>query len=694
MKRQIIHIIIIGFLCCADATAQHIVSGTIGDGRKPLAGVNVFLLGTIDGCMTDSVGRFSFVTQTTGEATLRATCIGFDDYSICTDVTQMTSMTITMSERAMAIDEVVVSASSFRFGRSDNFKTMDALDVVMAGNSCGDLVAALQTLPGTQKVGEDGKLYVRGGDSDECQTFINGMHVLVPYTTMVENSAVRGRFSPFLFKGINFSLGGYGAEYGQALSSVLPMETTDVATSDKLGVSTSLVDWNIGGSKAFSNSSLSFNAAYTDLSIYNEMLPDRNEWNRPYRSFAAETQYKAELNPWTVWKSYAGYDLTSFGISTDGRDLSLGEHNVYANSTTRMSLRGGWSGFVGAACSAVFKNIDGAMAQGDEYNNRRSEIHLKATISKVLSRKLKLTAGMEDMQRSSRMEYRLIPAGTSSEYNLNYNIMAAFAEMQYRLLPRLYLNTSLRAERLSQGSGWNIMPRATLSYVKSKDFQLSIMAGRYSQTPDDDYLAARGKHIWQSTADHAVASMSWKHGCTSLRIEPYYKWYRRLPLLDTSTEHLYTPTGKGYSRGVDIYVEHTPPVKGLTTTFAYSYNDSRRRYLDYTDMRRPGYTSQHNIRLTAKYSVGKVIFGIADSYATGREYEGRTTPYYNSCDINMTWLAAPRVIVYTSVSNVLGRDNVFRYDNGHPVTASRLRFFYIGIFISLKNNKAYEISNF
>lgn len=56
------------------------------------------------------------------------------------------------------------------------------------------------------KVGENGKLYVRGGESEECQTFINGMHVLVPYSTNTENTAVRGRFSPFIFKGINFLL--------------------------------------------------------------------------------------------------------------------------------------------------------------------------------------------------------------------------------------------------------------------------------------------------------------------------------------------------------------------------------------------------------------------------------------------------------------------------------------------------------
>ena len=248
MKQQVAHIIIM-LLAALSAKSQTTVSGVVTDGREPLAGANVFIIGTIDGCLTDSLGRFSFDTSLTGEQTLRATFIGFDDYTLTS--TQLSDLTITMRERATAIDEVVVTASTYSFGKSDNFKTMDALDVVMSGNSCGDVVAALQSLPGTQKVGENGKLYVRGGESDECQTFVNGMHVLVPYSTNVENNTVRGRFSPFLFKGINFSLGGYGGEYGQALSSVLPMETTDVATGDKFGVSASLVDWNIGLPQTF-----------------------------------------------------------------------------------------------------------------------------------------------------------------------------------------------------------------------------------------------------------------------------------------------------------------------------------------------------------------------------------------------------------------------------------------------------------
>jgi hypothetical protein len=213
MKHRIAHIILLLMTAC-NLAAQTTVSGTVSDGKEPLAGANVFIIGTIDGCLTDSLGRFSFTTSAENQATIKATFIGYEDYMLTTDISQLSDIHIRMKEQATTINEVVVTASTFSFGKSENFKTMDALDVVMSGNSCGDIVAALQSLPGTQKVGEDGKLYVRGGESGECQTFINGMHVLIPYSTNTEGSAVRGRFSPFLFKGINFSLGGYSGEYG------------------------------------------------------------------------------------------------------------------------------------------------------------------------------------------------------------------------------------------------------------------------------------------------------------------------------------------------------------------------------------------------------------------------------------------------------------------------------------------------
>ena len=694
MKHRVAHIILLLAVVC-NLTAQTTVSGTVTDGREPLIGANVFIVGTIDGCLTDSLGRFSFTTSIAGEATLKATFIGYEDYLLTADAGQLAHLTIKMSERATTISEVVVTASTFSFGKSDNFKTMDALDVVLAGNSCGDIVAALQTLPGTQTVGENGKLYVRGGESSECQTFVNGMHVLVPYSTNTENTAVRGRFSPFLFKGISFSLGGYGGEYGQALSSVLPMETTETATSDKYGVSASLVDWNVGGTKVFGNSSMSFNAALTSTGLYDRLFTQRQDFTRPYRKLSGEAQYKKDFSTSSVLKSYLGYDLTSVGQRIDGRNLSLKEHNTYANITHKAAIGQGYTLFTGIANSSVFCNIDGARLAGDHYHNFRNEVHLKAEIRKGFSDVLKLAAGVEDYVRNSSTKY------DAQQYQLGYNILAAHTDAQWRMVPRVFLNVSARAERLhfsklSSGitmkPAWLLMPRATLSYIPNKQLQFSLVAGRYSQTAEDDYLAQGRGALGQSAADHAVLSVQFQSAATLLRIEPYWKKYRRLPLLENG---VYQPHGHGTSRGVDVFIENHSLVKHLSTTLSYSFNDSKRLYLDYTEMQTPDYASRHNLRLTAKYAIGKAIIGLAESYASGRHFHKGTTPHYNSVDMNLTYLLSPKVIVYSSLNNIFGRTNIFRYDaNGSAVVPSRDRFLYIGIFVSLKNNKAYEISNF
>ena len=683
MKHRLTHIIIMLLVAC-HAMSQTVISGVVTDGREPMPGANVFIIGTIDGCLTDSLGRFEFVTSLSGELSIKATFIGFDDVVLATTETQ--NLLIRMHEQATTINEVVVTASTYSFGKSDNFKTMDALDVVMSGNSCGDIVAALQTLPGTQKVGENGKLYVRGGESDECQTFVNGMHVLVPYSTNTENNTVRGRFSPFLFKGINFSLGGYGGEYGQALSSVLPMETTDVATGDKLGVSASLVDWNIGGTKAFTSSSLSFNADYIDMGLYDALFPDRLDWTRPYRKLSGEAQYKAELSSASVLKSYVGYDFTSLGLHIDNRRLSLIEHNIYANTTLRTNIGRGYSLFTGIANSSVVNDIDDAQILGDHYHNFRNEIHLKTEARKVYSSVLKMSAGFEDYLRHSTKRYDL------SHYNLDYNLLAAHTDAQLRIVPKLFLNLSARVENVSYDGSWSLMPRATLSYVPNKHFQLSAMLGKYSQTADDDYIVMSGKRMAQSTANHAILSMQYEIKNTLFRIEPYYKKYHNLPLIANG---IYTADGYGTSKGMDVFLENHSLVKNMTGTLSYSFNDSERLYLDYMALRTPDYTSRHNIRMTLKYSIGKTIIGLSESYASGRKYPVGTTPHYNSVDANLTWLVSPKVIVYASLNNILGRTNVFRYNpDGTSVKANRDRFFYIGIFVSLKNNKAYDISNF
>jgi hypothetical protein len=109
----------------------------------------------------------------------------------------------------------------------------------------------------------------------------------------------------------------------------------------------------------------------------------------------------------------------------------------------------------------------------------------------------------------------------------------------------------------------------------------------------------------------------------------------------------------------------------------------------------------------------KTYLGLTDRYASGRPYEDPNkqgfnnsyTSIYNSLDMNATFLISKNIILFTSITNILNRKNVYQYTFSNspdvnniyrkqPVVVSRDRFFYIGIFISLKNNTAYDVSNF
>lgn len=123
------------------------------------------------------------------------------------------------------------------------------MDLVTTAGSEGDLYKSISLLPGTQVAGADGRLLVRGGSSRESQTYIDDMYVLSPYTATSDNVPSRGRYSPFHFDGISFSMGGYSPEYSQSLSSVLPLYTKDENPVSKIGASIMNVGPGGGGTK-------------------------------------------------------------------------------------------------------------------------------------------------------------------------------------------------------------------------------------------------------------------------------------------------------------------------------------------------------------------------------------------------------------------------------------------------------------
>ena len=173
-----------------------------------------------------------------------------------------------------------IQAGSFAAGEAHRTAVLKPLDIVTTAGSNGNVVGALQTLPGTTPVGESGRLFVRGGAADETQIYVDGMRVLQPYTSAVPQTQVRGRFNPFLFSGTQFSTGGFSAEFGNAMSAVLQLETDDPPAEDALNIAVMSVGAAVTANRKWENGGVLASLNYINLTPTMAAIPQNFEWCR------------------------------------------------------------------------------------------------------------------------------------------------------------------------------------------------------------------------------------------------------------------------------------------------------------------------------------------------------------------------------------------------------------------------------
>ena len=292
---------------------------------------------------------------------------------------------------------MVLSAGSFQAGDNSKVSVMSPLDVVTTAGVAGDFISALQTLPGTQTVGEDGRLFVRGGTAEETQVFIDGLQVFKPYTPTANNTPTRGRYSPFLFDGITFSTGGYSAEYGNALSSVLLLNTIDDPKQNETNWSFMSVGAGVGHTKKWEKDALTINAMYINIAPYNELVPDDNKWNKLPEVISGEAVYRHHTKN-GLFKFYSAFDYTNFDVEQSDinfEDLvrfDLKNNNWYTN----ISYNGFISDKTMLTTGLSYSNSTIKVKITDtNVKDTENAVHLKAKLKHNFSNQFKLRVGAE-----------------------------------------------------------------------------------------------------------------------------------------------------------------------------------------------------------------------------------------------------------------------------------------------------------
>jgi hypothetical protein len=581
------------------------------------------------------------------------------------------------------------------------------LDIVTTAGSAGNIIAALQTLPGTQNVGEDGRLFVRGGEADETQTFVDGIRVAQPYGATTNNLPTRGRFSPFLFSGISFSTGGYSAEYGEALSSVLLLNTQDEPDQNKTDISFMTVGLGLSNTQKWKKSSLSINTAYIDLAPYQIAVPQNVDWNRAFQSLSGEAVYRYNFNN-GIFKAYAAFDASRFDLNQEDINLpekvrvNLNNNNFYFNSSYKGNFGGNWQIFAGLSYGYGQNKID---IDANKVNNVEHASHLKIKLTKKLSDRIKLNFGSDYF--ITKFDEDL---NTTIKSGYDANIAAVYTEADIFFSKKFAAKVGIRASNNDYITENSISPRASLAYKISKNSQFAFAYGNFEQAPRQQYLKYSDDFKTEKAA-HYILNYQYVKNSRTLRVEAYFKGYSDLVKYDTNQAQfnsIYSNKGQGFAKGIDLFWRDGNSIKNLEYWISYSYIDTKREYQNFPSEATPSFVATHSASLVTKYWISdwKSQIGFTHQFSTGRPYNNPNestfmngkTKAFNNLSFNWAYLLTQQKILYFSVSNVLGTQNVFGYNYANSPNANGVferseviptadRFFFVGFFWTISDNK-------
>lgn len=692
------------------AIGQSIVRGKVTDTNgQPIPMANVFLKDTYDGATADENGNFEFQTPETGNQIVLVKFIGYADKEqpITLDGKTVT-VNVQIAEQISELKAVTISAGAFTASDESRRTVFRAVDIATTAGATADIAGAFNTLPGTQKVGESGRLFVRGGEGNEAKTFIDGLLVLDAYSPSAPNTPSRGRFLPFMFKGTSFSTGGYSAEYGQALSAALVLDSKDESEITRTDIGLLSVGGDVTHTQAWEGGSIAGKIQYTNLTPYMGLIDQEIDWKTAPVSTEGIGAFRQQVGENGMLKVYGNfnqsdYSLYQYDIDNPSQatlyDLSNGYQ--YLNGFYKSTLNSNWMVRGGLSYTRIKNEI--GIAENNIDDEERG-LHGKIVLDGSLSDKIELKSGVEIITRDFTQTFQM-PSTSAQQVSFNETITALFAESDLYASNAFVTRIGVRGEFNSLNKTYAVDPRISLAYKTGEDGQISLAYGTFRQSVKSDYLKFN-TDLKSEQSSHYILNYQRITDGKTFRVETYYKVYNDLLKTDGAT---FTNNGNGYARGVELFWRDNRSVRNLDYWISYSFLDTERDYLNFPGKATPSFASKHNFSIVGKYFVTKLKsqLGATYSFTSGRPYENPNepgfntskTPSYQDLSFNWSYLPKPYLIVYFSCTNLFGRDNIFGYEygaqmneqgqyNSRAIRQPAPRFLFLGIFLTLSKDKS------
>ncbi|MBC7828453.1 MAG: carboxypeptidase-like regulatory domain-containing protein [Chitinophagaceae bacterium] len=751
MKRAIL--ILTLALITLHSISQTTVLGKIKDNKgQPVGGASVAIKDSYDGGTSDSLGNYSFKTSEKGDKILITSSIGYkvtEQKVTLTDGELKTD--IVLKEEPNELKAVVITAGTFEASDTKRTTVLNPIDIVTTASANADVTGAIRTLPGAQQVGENAGLFVRGGTAEETKVFIDGTLVNNFFLSTAPDIASRGRFSPFIFKGTVFSSGGYSAIYGQALSSALILESTDLPDQSSASVGVSTVGLN-GGYQQLSKSKKSswgIGYSFTHLGAYFAVVKQRIDNFQIPQFHNTEFNFRIKTSKTGMLKFYGYFNSSRLGLRRPDIDSSnlkdafgLKNFNVYSNLSWKEKLGDKWKLSMGISYSTNTDKISNELQDAsnkiqqlsfDPYSSKNFNLEARSDLSQIKTVFERKLPGLSAVRFGGEYLYYRDRNDFSNKFISNSltktddHFKAAFAETDIYITNDLAAKVGGRFEHSSQLNKSNIVPRVSLAYKVGAQSQASFAYGIFYQKPEKENFLRNYAYsdLLYAKATHYILNYQKVSREYTFRLEGFYKKYNELVKTHATGNMIdsFSNGGFGNAKGIELFWRDRKTFKNVDYWISYSYLDTKRDYLNFPYAIQPNFAANHTANLVVKKFVTKLKTQFNGSYtfATGRPYynirmddntgkfivadEGKTIPFH-SMSFSVNYLPsigkqnAKKFTVFVfSINNILGTNQVFGYNysyNGsrkEPILPTAKRFFFFGCFISFGVDRSEDVIN-
>lgn len=737
-QRRILGLLLI--LMSISIWSQITISGKVTFRNKALKDINITLKDTYDGATSDENGNYSFTTTESGDKIMVFSGTNYDELEIPVKL-EGKDMTVPANLKAQIneINAVVITAGSIEASDKKRAATLlTPLDIYTTAGANGQISSALGYLPGVQKVGESEGLFVRGGTGAETKIFMDGNLINNYFTSSVPGISGRDRFNTSLFKGNIFSSGGYSAVYGQALSSVLILESVDLpeTTSFDFGISPIFLSANYQKLNKKKTASWGVAGSYSNLGLMGKLLNYNTDFGKYPQGYGFDGNFRIKTKKGGFIKYYGSVDQNEMSVGSqsleanyDRNQVDLKGNNTYHNLSYREKF-GKYLVNMGASYSYNSSNLDFANLRNDvtinntKINSNSNYINGKLVVERKVGRNT-VRGGFELNNSDENMKY--------GSFQRNYKdlISSAFAETDLIFTNDLSAKIGARTEHSSYLDKWNFSPRAALAYRISKEWTTSLAYGMFYQNPESKYLVSNNFDFQR--ADHYIFQVQKNSEGRNLRFEAFYKKYDQLIKTSSSgsssvnnayAQFADNSNGSGFAKGIELFWRDKKTFKSIDYWVTYSYLDSKRDFLNYPFSLTPNFASKHTINAVAKKFVmdWKTGFNLSYTYAKGRPYydiisqngqnsfrqEGGRLKDYSGLNFSVNYVPSigkkdskSFTVFVLSINNILGNKNIYGYNfSSDPGNFSRSAvrppvntFVFVGVFISFGVDKTDDAIN-